>query len=331
MSEECIVDVPNWVVAAVHRKYGYDDGEAWFAGDFAPAYDWASDAIEFHMELGKSSRDLFLLGTMHRWPEGVEHPPLSGEMYVVVRFSPDKETFNKAMHTMLAWGTHSKHLLPVLIYQQEYGIGIMETLHPALPLDDKHKGFAIDDTASYAVASTIFKAIYEGRHSIKKDAHSTTDDLLNAFLASDIKSFLPKRHLDDSTKRARSLLHPQEMILLHGDLHHGNILYTDFLRLKDTWVALDPKGVIGERAYEIAAFVRNPIDKIVTYKNIKKLLRERIIYFADEFNLLRSHVLDWCYVGAILAIYWAHQDKEPYIKWLYIADVLQKLKVPEKE
>ena len=42
--------------------------------------------------------------------------------------------------------------------------------------------------------------------------------------------------------------------LLHGDLHHYNIL-----RDGDRgWVAIDPKGVVGEVEYEIGAALRNP-------------------------------------------------------------------------
>ncbi|HKA75114.1 MAG TPA: aminoglycoside phosphotransferase family protein [Xanthobacteraceae bacterium] len=42
---------------------------------------------------------------------------------------------------------------------------------------------------------------------------------------------------------------PGERKLLHGDLHHDNILW-DATR---GWVAVDPKGVIGEPAYEFGA------------------------------------------------------------------------------
>ncbi len=43
-------------------------------------------------------------------------------------------------------------------------------------------------------------------------------------------------------------------VLLHGDLHHDNILQNG-----EDWLVIDPKGVIGEPAYEVAAFIRNPM------------------------------------------------------------------------
>src|SRR5579859_2414687 len=45
-----------------------------------------------------------------------------------------------------------------------------------------------------------------------------------------------------------------EPVLLHGDLHHQNILAAQ----RAPWLALDPKGVAGEPAYEVGALMRNP-------------------------------------------------------------------------
>src|SRR5262249_55531198 len=42
-------------------------------------------------------------------------------------------------------------------------------------------------------------------------------------------------------------------VLLHGDLHHGNILSH-----QNTYKAIDPKGVIGDKAFEAGTWIRNP-------------------------------------------------------------------------
>jgi streptomycin 6-kinase len=44
-------------------------------------------------------------------------------------------------------------------------------------------------------------------------------------------------------------------LILHGDFHHENILYSS----KDGWVAIDPKGVCGDPGYEIGTFMLNQI------------------------------------------------------------------------
>jgi streptomycin 6-kinase len=46
-------------------------------------------------------------------------------------------------------------------------------------------------------------------------------------------------------------------LLLHGDLQHYNVL----LDADRGWLAIDPKGIIGELEYEIGAMLRNPRER----------------------------------------------------------------------
>lgn len=49
--------------------------------------------------------------------------------------------------------------------------------------------------------------------------------------------------------------------LLHGDLQHSNVLVDE----ARGWLAIDPKGVIGEPEYELGALLRNPREAPETY------------------------------------------------------------------
>jgi streptomycin 6-kinase len=61
--------------------------------------------------------------------------------------------------------------------------------------------------------------------------------------------------LKKSASVARELLnHPQEVVVLHGDLHHENVL--DFG--EHGWLAIDPKRLIGDRCFDYANILRNP-------------------------------------------------------------------------
>jgi streptomycin 6-kinase len=54
---------------------------------------------------------------------------------------------------------------------------------------------------------------------------------------------------------ARTLLaEPREPVVLHGDLHHDNVLDGG----ARGWLAIDPKGLFGERCFEFANLFRNP-------------------------------------------------------------------------
>lgn len=93
-------------------------------------------------------------------------------------------------------------------------------------------------------------------------------------------------------------------VLLHGDLHHDNILQNDSI-----WMVIDPKGVIGEPAFEVAAFIRNPIPELLTLDTAAwHIIQNRIIHFAKLLSLSEQKILDWCYVQAVLAWAWALED-----------------------
>lgn len=92
-------------------------------------------------------------------------------------------------------------------------------------------------------------------------------------------------------------------VLLHGDLHHDNILQNG-----NDWVVIDPKGVIGEPAYEIAAFIRNPLPELLAHHTVLTIIDNRINQFAKTLKLSRQRIINWCYVQAVLAWVWALED-----------------------
>lgn len=92
-------------------------------------------------------------------------------------------------------------------------------------------------------------------------------------------------------------------VLLHGDLHHDNILKNG-----QDWVVIDPKGVIGERAYEIAAFIRNPMPDLLSLHNAAEIIKNRITRFAKLLDLPSERIHSWCLVQAVLSWVWAIED-----------------------
>lgn len=102
-------------------------------------------------------------------------------------------------------------------------------------------------------------------------------------------------------------------VLLHGDLHQDNILQQG-----SNWIVIDPKGVIGEPAYDVAAFIRNPIPELLLHDKALSLINHRITHFSDNLKIPKNRIFDWCYVQAVLAWAWALEDceDETYFKKL---------------
>jgi streptomycin 6-kinase len=109
-------------------------------------------------------------------------------------------------------------------------------------------------------------------------------------------------------------------VLLHGDLHHDNILQNG-----DDWMVIDPKGVIGEPAFEIAAFIRNPIPELLTHKKALNIILDRINRCSEILKFPKQKIINWCYVQAILAWIWALENKNDDFYFKNLADLVERI------
>lgn len=115
---------------------------------------------------------------------------------------------------------------------------------------------------------------------------------------------IPHDYLQKARELRDQLLNTSDPdVLLHGDLHHDNILQNG-----EGWLVIDPKGVIGEPAYEVAAFIRNPIPELLTHADAPNIIQGRVTQFAEALELPSQRILDWCFVQAVLAQAWALED-----------------------
>jgi streptomycin 6-kinase len=95
-----------------------------------------------------------------------------------------------------------------------------------------------------------------------------------------------------------------ELVLLHGDLHHENILAAE----RAPWLAIDPKGVIGEPAYETGALIRNRLPNLLDVPQAIRVLTRRVDQLSEELNLDRTRVRDWSMAQAVLSVWWTIED-----------------------
>jgi streptomycin 6-kinase len=110
-----------------------------------------------------------------------------------------------------------------------------------------------------------------------------------------------------------------EPVLLHGDLHHDNILDAGC----GTWRAIDPKGVVGEPAYEVGALLRNPFPALLSWPHPERILARRLAQLSAELGLDRQRLLEWALAQAVLSAWWCVEDRVPCMEGaLACADLL---------
>ena len=93
-------------------------------------------------------------------------------------------------------------------------------------------------------------------------------------------------------------------MVLHGDLHYGNVLRSD----RAGWLAIDPKGVTGEPCYEVGDLLRNRIDELYESADPVRAMRRRVETLADLSGFDRERLRLWSLAQAVLSAVWTADD-----------------------
>ncbi|HET8726244.1 MAG TPA: aminoglycoside phosphotransferase family protein [Alphaproteobacteria bacterium] len=110
-----------------------------------------------------------------------------------------------------------------------------------------------------------------------------------------------------SARTARALLaDPREVGVLHGDLHHGNVL--DFG--DRGWLAIDPKWLVGERGFDFANIFTNPDlnDPACPVATAPARFERRLEVVAEAARLERERLLRWILAWTGLSAAWFLND-----------------------
>jgi streptomycin 6-kinase len=92
-------------------------------------------------------------------------------------------------------------------------------------------------------------------------------------------------------------------MLLHGDLQHYNVLFDH----RHGWVAIDPKGVVGELEYEVGAMLRNPVEQ-PDFFSTRETVERRLAILTSLLPLDHSRILKWSFAQAVLSAVWGVED-----------------------
>ena len=99
---------------------------------------------------------------------------------------------------------------------------------------------------------------------------------------------------------------------LHGDFHHDNVLGSP-----RGYLAIDAKGVFGDRLYELANAFRNPLgaeDQVLTTPAIAR----RADHWANGFDTKPNDLLTWAVAHTALSLAWTYNG-------VFEADVMSEI------
>lgn len=200
--------------------------------------------------------------------------------------------------------------VPIFGHDPESGSTLMPCLDPGTHLAES--GLS-DDDAVMVVAELLARIHQAPRY----DAITLEDRMRELWLA---ESASPMFHRAAEVSKKLLATSP-EPVLLHGDLHHFNVL-----RHGDTWLAIDPESLCGDPAYDISAFMRNPLGSLEKGPALRERSQRRLEGFARSTGQAIERLWGWSFAQTALAALWAKDDPSTYEEWTRVAHCLDDLR-----
>jgi streptomycin 6-kinase len=91
-----------------------------------------------------------------------------------------------------------------------------------------------------------------------------------------------------------------EAVLLHGDFHHGNVLAGE----RTAWLAIDPKPLVGERAYDLAWLARDRLSTLAAQPGSRAAARRRLAKLSSSLEVEPERLRGWAVFRAVEAGAW---------------------------
>lgn len=238
------------------------------------------------------------------------HYVLSGfkkDQPIILKLGLDYDGFKReaaALRAFSKWGA-------IQIFSENNGVLLQKRAIPGISLKAY---FPEKENEAISAATHIIKRLHTAPI---PPTHTFFPHIKEWLAALDKEWNIPMSYLQKARQLRDYLLKTSgKDILLHGDLHHDNILKNG-----DHWIVIDPKGVIGESAYEATVFIRNPIPDLCAHKDLLPIILRRIGCFAKIHDVSEHRILKWCFVQSILAWIWALEDGCDTEYWLNITTV----------
>lgn len=106
-----------------------------------------------------------------------------------------------------------------------------------------------------------------------------------------------------AAKMAESLLSNQQNLrVLHGDIHHENVMLS-----KRGWLVIDPKGLYGDMAFDVANMFSNPLHHTDLTADPKRVANMAEC-FAKALHQSPRHILDYAVIYGALSASWHAED-----------------------
>jgi streptomycin 6-kinase len=237
----------------------------------------------------------------------------------VLKLSPHGEDFRRELIATRLYDGHG--MAKVLEADEDRGIALLERLRPGAMLIDLNA----DDDRKTEIAAEVMRELL--RPAPPGHGLPTARDWFVAFeehrQEHGDSGPLPATVFERGEATYRELLDSSPSpALLHGDLHHYNILSAE----RAPWLAIDPHGLVGDPVFEVGAFFGNPFD-LLDRPNPDRDIQRRTHILADRLGFDRRRVIAWGIAYQTLSAVWSAENGGT--KWgraIRVAELLASMK-----
>ncbi|PDQ19440.1 3'-kinase [Mesorhizobium sanjuanii] len=161
-----------------------------------------------------------------------------------------------------------------------------------------------DNAATVIAAEVMARLFTPSRHPAPPDLQPLGERFASLFKKARIDRDDGRNSLyvEAAALAQRLLANPHEVRPLHGDLHHDNIMHGP-----RGWLAIDPKGVLGDPGFDAANMFYNPLGRDDLCLDPQRISHMAEI-FATTLGQTPRAILDHAIAYGCLSASWHHED-----------------------
>ena len=237
-----------------------------------------------------------------------------GTRPIIVKISFNPQESEKEFRTLKA--LKSSCVVEVLAYSPQHNALLLEQ---AVPGTTFWSLFPDRDVEATEIICELIRQLPQPPASELAALESKGDDNDTGIINTDWD--IPHQYLQKARiLRTQLLATTPQTILLHGDLHGGNII-----KHQNRWIIIDPIIRLGEQATEIATFVIDPHEKLLPRPDAQMIMKRRILTAAQKLHLDPERIQRWCFVLVITSWAWCLKHGIDHTQTASVAQFLDPL------
>ncbi|MEH0542265.1 aminoglycoside phosphotransferase family protein [Streptomyces sp. B21-105] len=194
----------------------------------------------------------------------------------------------------------------LLAYDETLDAALLERVGPARPLSH------LPDDEATRVLATVMRRLWTVPASRLQPPNRLSDwatqrPAIMRSRAGGRPGLVPPDLLDQATEILRCWDSSVDDVILHGDLHHANVLSSD----RCGWVAIDPCGRIGHREADVAAMLRNPWGAELDVERLRARNERRLDILRAMLDLDLDRCRQWAFANSLDLAIWSAVSGRP--------------------